>query len=210
MDDAIPADDPLMERARKTGAWVHPAIVRTCQLVVMPNNEDREESARIASDPAWIEEATRIASKLHERAALHVPPGDADACALLGRLKSMSGQPSDPRFVIQYEKESGFDLDACAQRASDGTCTEPLLDPVWTAQIGTLEPPALSQPFATQFGVHVTLVRGTEEARTLDDPATDAFLRANVHPQWMREQFVEYMKRLQAKRAVRIATEPAL
>ncbi len=207
--DAIDADDPLLQRARKTGAWVHPAIVRTCQLVVMPNTTDRDESTRIASDPAWIEEATRIATTLRERAVLHVPPGDPEACTLLGRLKSLSGQPADTRFVVQYEKESGFDLSACAERAADGTCTKPSLDPTWTATIGALEPPALTQPFSTQFGVHVTLVRGREPARTLDDPATDAFLRERVHPRWQRDQFVEYMKRLQAKRAVRVATEPS-
>jgi hypothetical protein len=206
--DAIPNDDPLLVRARSTSAWVHPEIVRVCQIIVVPKGLEGDAARERAGDPTWLEGAQRIAASLHQRAALHAPAADAEACTLLGRVVSLSGQPTDEQYEVRYEKERGFDLDACAESGPDGTCRRPVLDATWTGVAAGVEAPALAAPFVTQFGVHVLVVRGTEPAREAGRPETEAFLREQVHAMWQQREFGEYLQRLQAKRAVRIATEP--
>jgi hypothetical protein len=206
--DDIPDGDPLLARARETPAWVHPEVVRVCQLLVMPKGVEGDAAREMAEDPKWRAHAMAIAERLHHRVERHVPPGDEAACRLLARQLEMSRQPADERFQMKFEPEIGYDLDACAETADDGTCITPSLVPEWTSVIAAVSPPALVEPFATRFGVHVVLATAIEPDRPAGAPATEAFLRAQVHPRWQTEAFSRYLDALAAEHTVRVASEP--
>lgn len=206
----IPEDDPLLARARGTSAWVHPRVHRVCQVIVMPPADLQGEAAEaMAEDPAWLEGAMAIAERVHHRAQRHVPLADDGACGLLGRMAELSGQPADARYRLRFEDEVGFDLEACAEHGRDGTCVRHTLVEEWSAVIGELRPPSLPAPFPTRFGVHVALLRGIEPARPPGDPATEAFLRQQIHRRWQTDAFARELERLTGKRTVRIASDEA-
>lgn len=204
----IPEDDPLLARARLTPAWVHPEVVRVCQVIVVPKGLTGDTARTQAEDPAWREHAMAIAQRFHRRALRIVPPRDAAACRLLARAVELSPQPEDARFALKLEPETGYDLDACAEIGEDGTCITPMLVPEWTSVIAEVSPPALVQPFASRFGVHVPLVVGIDPDRPAGSPDTEAFLRAQVHPRWQAEAFSAWLDALAAEHTVRVAAEP--
>lgn len=204
----IPGDDPLLARARLTGAWVHPEIVKVCQLIVVPEGLEGEEARAVAEDPKWRETAMAIAGRLHHRAVVHVPPADEGACRLFAQQAELSPQPTDDRFALRFENEVGYDLHGCAEQAADGTCITPSLVPEWTEVIEAVEPPAIAPPFATRFGVHVVLVTAEEPARPAGAPETEAYLREQVHPRWQTEAFSAWLDQLAAEHTVRVASEP--
>lgn len=206
--DDIPDDDPLLARARLTPAWVHPEVVRVCQVIVVPKGLDGDAARARAEDPAWREHAMAIAQRFYRRARNVVPPRDPSACRLLARVVELSPQPEDDRFLLKLEPEIGYDLDACAETGEDGTCTTPRLAPEWTEVIAEVSPPALVEPFASRFGVHVPLVVGIDPDRPADAPDTEAFLRAQVHPRWQTEAFSAWLDALAAEHTVRVAAEP--
>ena len=80
------------------------------------------------------------------------------------------------------------------------------VDRVWIVDPldGTRE---FSEPGRSDWAVHVALVVSIDPDRPAGDPATEAFLRQQVHPRWQTEAFSAWLDSLAAEHTVRIASE---
>jgi len=208
----IPDDDPLMQRALSNSRFVHPEVHRVCQFVAIPANaKSIDEAQPIAADPQWRTRARARLQPVVERVQRYVPPGDAEACKLMARLLSLLPEVTDANedsgIVVRYEKEGGFDLDACAELADDGSCTQPRFDAAWTERIADTEPQTFTGVFGGTWGLHYAYLAAIEPPRLADDPETLAWIREEIHVPWLAEQLATLLERLAQKRAVRIARE---
>lgn len=205
--DDIPADHPLLVKARNSRKHIHPRIHLVCQVIAMPG-EDLEPGARSArtADPTWREQAQARLAPLADRLRRSLPADDPDPCELITRWVHLEPRELDD---VRFRVESGgFDLKACAEPADGGGCKTPQFVPAWTGPVSQAEAPGFLEPFFTEFGLHLVHVVDILPARSLDDPGTDAYLREQVHPRWQREAFETTVHRLREKRAVRM-TSPA-
>ncbi|MEM6996451.1 MAG: peptidylprolyl isomerase [Myxococcota bacterium] len=209
--EAIGTEDPLMARALASSRFVHPEVHRVCQVVVVPKSASTlDEALAITTDPQWRERAHRVLDPVAVRMRRYVPEGDAEACALIGRsLKVLKPSEVDEDLVLRFEKQTAFHLAACASENPDGSCAQPSFDAAWTAQIAKLSPGHYAEVFAGSWGLHLAYLVAIEPARPKEDPATLAWIREEIHPQWIAHQFVTTVERLQQKRAVRIAMPTA-
>jgi hypothetical protein len=205
----IPADHPLLARARTSKRHVHPRVHMICQVIAMPLEElDDDARAQRAGDASWRQRAKSVLDPIADRLRRHLPERDAEACKLIQQWVRLEGSTDDD---VRLRVESGgFDLEACGEEADDGSCLRPQFTPRWTEPVSRAEGPGFLPPFFTEFGLHLVYVVDILAPRSLDDPETDAYLREQVHEQWQREQFAAYVQRLREKRAVRLAPPSTL
>lgn len=219
--DDIPADEPTLARARNSPRMVHPELYKVCQILVTPPKPTAEEgddetddgdtpserdTVIDTRDPQWRAAAQAALAPVLERVQRGVPVGDIEACPLIGQHVSLSPEGSDPNVVLSFERAGGFDLDACAETAEDGSCTTPSFAPEWTAAVrGLATVPGLSSPFFTRFGLHVVYVHERLPARLADDPATEVALREAIVDGWRAQKLGEALSAMEQKRAVRVA-----
>ncbi len=202
--DAIPDDDPLLAQTKASAKFVHPRLHLLCQLVAVPSEGTTlAEMIDIASDPAWMEKARARFEPAAERLQRYVRPEDPDACGLMPKLLRFDQREGDG-VTLRIEAQA-FDLDACEERADDGSCKTPSFLPDWTERVRAAEPPGFIPPFSTRYGWHLVFVQEVLPERSLDDPETIAWLRREVHPRWQHQAFQQYIDRLRERRAVRIA-----
>jgi hypothetical protein len=108
--------------------------------------------------------------------------------------------------AVEVQGLGGFDLDACATQAADGTCAEPRFAPEWVSAVrGTSR--GLVGPFATRFGLHLVLVEKLLPAQSLEDPATRQRVRESVLDRWRARELGLELERMQQSRAVQLAAE---
>nr|MCH9685995.1 hypothetical protein [Deltaproteobacteria bacterium] len=219
----IPDDDPRLLRARASKSLVHPKLWTTCQVLVLPpapppppgqppgtpvsaNPDDPR-----AKDPAWQQAAREALAPLQARIERNVPADDPEACTLISREVTLSGQPDDPQLRITFEGLGGFDLDACAEAGPDGQCIEPQFDPTWTATVRNAADPGSPPPFFTRFGLHLVHVHEILPQQLAGEPATEEAVRAAVHEAWRTEALSNELDRMGKTAGLRMAapTEPA-
>jgi hypothetical protein len=200
----IPEDDPLLLQARASKANIHPRVYVLCQVVAVPKGKElsTDELVQRAGVPAWREEARRLFDPVAKRLIRYVPEGDHEACRLLARLLPKMG-PDSADVALQYQS-GGFDLEACAEEAPDGSCRQRRFAEEWTEQVAKAEGPGFLEPFESRFGFHLVYVRQIEDPRALDDPQTDTFLRRLVHSKWEAAAFDEYLDRLRKHKSVKV------
>lgn len=203
----IPVDEPLLQRALASGRYVHPTLHEVCQAVVVPKDAtDIDQAEAITSDPAWRERAAALIDAVEARVTRYVPVDDRLACDQLSRIVSMSKPREEGDLVLRYEA-ARFDLEACAVKADDGTCSEPRFDPAWTSAIGKVAAPGYSGIITSRWGLHFARVGLIAPGREADDPRAMQEARAGVHDAWRAREFQTWLDRLSADRAVRIASE---
>lgn len=204
--DDIPADDPRLVSARQDPRLVHPEIHSVCQVVVEPPDvDDLEARAAITADPQWRDAAQAALAPVLARIERTVPPGDPEACRLIGRQVQLSEALADPRLQLSFPKPGGFDLEACIQiRPHDGHCLQPRFDPEWTAVVRAMEAPSLSAPFFTRFGLHAVYLHERLPPQPADDPATESIVRASVLDAWRAEQLDLRLQQMSQDRSVRM------
>jgi hypothetical protein len=204
----IPDDDAKLVQARASRLHIHPVVHMVCQLIAMPPDDlDHDDREAMARDPKWRAHAEALLDPVAQRLRLHLPPDEDEPCKQIqGWMRFEAG---DDRVRFRVES-GGFDLEACAERADDGSCAAPAFSPRWTEPVSHAEGRGFLPPFFTEFGLHLVYVIEIRPARSLDDPDTDAYLRAQVHPDWQRLAFARYVQRLHEKHAVRIAPSSAL
>jgi hypothetical protein len=202
--DDIPDGDRMLEQAKATSKYIHPELHLVCQLVAVPTDaKTPEEAFAITADEAWMEKARVRFEAVAERVQRYVGPTDPEACDLMTKLMRFEQREGDG--VTLRVEAQGFDLDACSEKNADGSCKTPTFVPEWVDKVRAAEPPGFIAPFRTRFGWHLVFVAEVLPAHQLDDPETLAWLRREIHPQWQREAFDEYIDRLREQRAVRIA-----
>jgi hypothetical protein len=133
----------------------------------------------------------------------YVQPTDPQACALMQKLMRFEEKDADG-VTVRVEAQA-MDLNACATRADDGSCAEPRWLPDWVEHVRKIQAPGFGEAFYTRFGWHLVYVMQIRPDRAVDNPQTQAWLREQVHLQWQREAFADYIARLSERRAVRIA-----
>lgn len=200
----IPDDDPMLQRAMQDIRVFHPRLHVLCQLVAKPTTEDDLDAMlEVASDPQWQAAAKAMLEPVARRAERYVPKGDPEACQILGRLLRWV---ETERGDVQIGYEQGvFDLDACAQKAPDGTCEQAQWVPEWTEQVEQATGPGLLPPFQTRFGWHLVYIKEIAEPREADGPDAHSYAREHVHPKWQAEAFAEYLDALRKEKSVKLA-----
>jgi hypothetical protein len=202
--DDIPDGDAMLEQAKATAKFIHPELHLVCQLVAVPTDaKTPEEVFAITADEAWMDKARARFDPVADRMQRYVGPRDPEACDLMTKLMRFEQREGDG--VTLRVEAQGFDLDACAEKNADGSCKKPVFVPEWVKEVRAAEPPGFIAPFRTPFGWHLVFVAEILPAHELDDPETAAWLRREIHPQWQRKAFDEYIAQLREQRAVRIA-----
>ena len=202
----IQASDPAFKQAMASQRNVHPKLHAVCQLVVAPTAGEDEGVDIVlerAKDPAWRARARPMFDAATERLQRYVKPGDPDACALMVRLLRFETQERDG--VSLRIEQGGFDLDACAKEADDGSCAQPQWVPEWTEQVRKGEAAQFLPGFETRFGYHLVYVRDILPNRPADDPETAQAVREAIHPAWQRDSFARYIDAARERKAVRMA-----
>lgn len=200
----IPAGDPLLARALVDPRHVHPTIHEVCQVVVGPPGKfDPETTPKTTEDPRWRAQASDRLAHLAEFAEEVVPPGDPDACTLLARLRPFAPKDDD-QIVVRVESAGGFDLDACAELAQDGSCEQPRFAPEWTSVVRDGPVPGFRPPFFSRFGLHFVLVHAVLPAKSPDALGFTEEVRASVTPRWRAEAYAKLIEDLRTRAAVQI------
>lgn len=205
----IPAEHPLLARARASRKHIHPTVHAICQVIAMPPEAlDPAQREATAADPDWRRRARTVLEPVAQRLRRYLPEDDAEPCKQVQRWIRLESSPDDE---VRFRVESGgFDLQACAERADDGSCETPRFSSAWTEPVSRAEGPGFLPAFFTEFGLHLVYVIEILPPRALDDPDTDDYLRREVHGAWQREAFASYVDRLREKRAIRLAPPSAL
>ncbi|MBK6917126.1 MAG: hypothetical protein IPH07_06980 [Deltaproteobacteria bacterium] len=205
----IPDDDPMLQRARADGRFVHPRLHRVCQVIATPPGKlEGDALAAALAAPGWEARATEVIATLRRHVEATVPLGDPQACALMLSMLRLEHDDPDDDVVLRGEGGGGFDLTACAVApAADGSCSEPRFAPEWTAVIGDGPTPGVRGPFTTRFGVHLALVLEVLPARGPDDPGFDAEVREAVLLPWRTEAFGRWLEQLRTRHVALIASD---
>jgi hypothetical protein len=200
----IPADDPMIARARADPRLRHPEIVEVCHSIFVP--EDATDPAKTeitVADPRWRAKAVARASAFAEHVRRTVPFDDPAACGIMANGGAFEPKTGDD-VELRIEGRGGFDLRACAETADDGTCTRTKFAPEWIAVIENGPIPGLRGPFFTRFGVHVALVTRVLPATPSEDPALLDHLREAVHDSWRARELGERLQSLRVEKAAQI------
>lgn len=203
----VPANDPLVQRARGEQRFAHPALHHVCQLIAEPPGRlEGEALAKHTEDPAWRERAMRRMQDVRRHVEATIPVADAEACDLLLRDVPLEQGNDDAAILLRGEGAGGFDLDACAVApAADGTCAEPRFAPEWVDAVRTGPVPGLRGPFATRFGIHLALVREILPASMPGDDGFEASVREAVYPVWRSKALGQWMATLRTQHAALVA-----
>lgn len=203
----LPADDPLLVRARTEPRFVHPALHHVCQVVAAPPGKlDDEALAAKTAEPQWRARALARMEALRRHVEATVPLDDDDACELMLRNTELERDPDDDVVALRSEAAGGFDLDACAEPAGpDGRCDSPRFAPEWVDAVREGPVPGLRGPFPTRFGVHLALVREVLPASGPEDPGFEAEMRARIHPMWSTAALGQWLASLRTRHAALVA-----
>jgi len=195
----IPNDSPRLRQARMDPRLSHPEIVSICQLVAKPADvKDPKDFEAITNDPAWRERARARFEPAAEHVQRYVPADRPDTCELMRNAMVFETETAEG---IQLKVETGgFDLDACAKQADDGTCAQFRFASEWVNQVRGAPTHKYLPAFETRFGSHLVYIDTIVPASEPDD----AELRKIVHPQWQRETFATYLEELREYKAVKI------
>lgn len=199
----IPADHDLMAQAAATSRLVHPRIHWLCQLVAKPTGLEGDALFERAKDPEWMAKARARFEPVAERMRRYIPVGDAEACSMMKRMLRWETKEADG--VTLKIDAQGFVLDACLEKAEDGTCAKPQWAPEWTEEVERMQAPGFAEAFQTRFGLHLVYLAEVADAQLLEDPGTDALLREAVLPAWRRGALRDLLAELRHKRAVKFA-----
>lgn len=205
----IPDDDPMLQRARGDGRFVHPRLHRVCQIIAEPPGKLQGDALAAAiATPGWRERADAAIAVLRGHVEASVPLTDPQACALMLAQLPLERDDPDDDVVLRAEGGGGFDLDACSVApAADGSCDAPRFAPEWTSVIADGPTPGLRGPFATRFGVHLALVLDVLPAAGPEQPDFDANLRAAVLLPWRTEAFGRWLAQLRTRHVALLASE---
>ena len=200
----IPADDPLIVRARASSRNVHPEIVEVCHAIFEPEDKADPAAAEIlAADPRWRAHAIGRAHAFAEHVRRTVPLDDPQTCVIMAKNGAFEPKTGDG-VALRIEGRGGFDLDACAVTADDGTCERAQFAAEWTEVIRHGPIPGLRGPFFTRFGVHVAIVTRVLPATPTEDPALLDHLRETVHDSWRARELGERLQTLRVEKAAQI------
>lgn len=205
--DDLPADDPMLVRARTEPRFVHPALHHVCQIIAAPPGKlDDDTLAAKTAEPQWRARALARMEALRRHVEATVPLADAEACALMLRNTELERDPSDDTIALRGEGSGGFDLDACAEAPGpDGRCDSPRFAPEWVDAVREGPVPGLRGPFPTRFGVHLALVREVLPASRPEDPGFEAELRERIHPMWTAAALGQWLVSLRTRHAALVA-----
>ncbi len=200
----IPADDPLIARARSDSRHVHPEIVEVCHAIFVPEGIDDPAAAEIAAaDPRWRAKALPFALSFAKHIAQTVPYGDPDACTFFANNGAFEPKAQDG-VALRNDGRGGFVLDACAETNDDGSCRTPRFAPEWVEVIRTGPVPGLRGPFFTRFGVHVALVTRVLPATPTDEAEALEHVRAAVHDAWRTREVGTTLQSLRVEKAAQV------
>ncbi|MBC8070328.1 MAG: hypothetical protein IAG13_18490, partial [Deltaproteobacteria bacterium] len=198
-----------LELARTQGRFVHPQLHDVCQLIAVPISIPAEELAErgpeLTADPAWRASAAALLEPIARHVRASVPIDDPQACDLLARdLKFEVLEQGDVKIKLEHAR---FDLDACAsERAADGSCESPSLDPQWTRAVRSGEVPGLRGPFWTRFGLHLALVPEVLPSNMPSDDGFEQRLREAIHPEWQAKALQAWIAALRTDYAAQLVT----
>lgn len=198
----IELDDPAYLRFAGSSRYVHPQLYMTCQLIAVPTDLKGTALLEKAKDPQWQAVAQPLFEATAQRLRRYVDAKDPDACTLMQRMLRFATKEQDG--VTLRVESSAFDLDACAEKRPDGTCAVPTFVPEWVARVRVAEPPQFLPTFLSRFGFHQVLVTKILPAHLPEDPATQTWLRQQVHPGWRFTAFATTLKRLREQHNVRM------
>lgn len=195
-----PADIPAAEvDARRTEPrFTHPRLHRLCQVVAIPSENETER----ARDPAWRASARTRMDSVVRHFSPFLPASEGSTCEVLQELLQL--EPRDENGVRLKYEAGGFDLDACAEQAADGTCTTPRWDAAWLLAVREAAVGSFLPPFESSFGVHWLYLDAILPARDGSDPTIEQEIRATLHPKWQREAFARQLARMRADAAVQV------
>lgn len=206
----IPTDARVLAVAYANSRFVHPALHRVCQVVVLPEGvASRDEAVAVTQDPKWQARARTVMQPLQQRLLRYIAPGDPSACTLMARVFSIAKPDTAEGIQVRYEKEAGFDLSACAQTAEDGSCAVPQFDEAWGAVIEATPPGQFTEVFLGSWGLHLAYHVAADPARLATDPQTEPWIREQVHAEWLAGEFAATLEQLQQRRAVRMVDPSA-
>jgi hypothetical protein len=196
----IPADDPLLVRARAPGRYSHPVLHDVCQVIVVPKDAAPETWESITADPAWRARAEELMAPAIRHLRDLVDLSDPHACELVARDVPLEKKNGDG-IELRYER-LGFDLESCnVPRDADGTCSAPTLDPTWVATVREGEVPGWRGPFFTRFGVHFAFVQQVVPAILPEQAGFEQSVRAAIHREWEVRELQSWLAALRTEYA---------
>jgi len=200
----IPADDPLVLRARGQKRFVHPELVEVCQVIAVPSDVEGDAMLPVVNDPRWriaaLERVHAYARHVRRTVALD----DPEACDLFTRNARLE-RTTFAGGKLRIEGPTGFHLDACAELGDDGVCKTAQLAPEWVEVVRRSAVPGWVGPFFTRFGVHFVLVTRVLPAQLDSDPDFLDRIRAAVHDAWRSRELGERLQSLRVERAAQLA-----
>lgn len=202
----ISANDPLLTRALASAKHVRPELYMLCQLVAVPSgfDDDREGLFAKAKDPDWQATARARIDTVSARMKRYVRVEDPQACQLMAKLLRFETR-DDGQVTLSVESKA-FDLDACAETASDGSCAQPQWAPEWVDAVRPHHEPGFLPTFETRFGYHVVFLVDVLEAASADDPDVQAAVREAILDPWRATALDAELDALRKRWAVRVVT----
>jgi len=200
--DAIADDDPLVAEVLRGFSVVreHPVAV-FCQILVAP--DPMPDGGTEPSEAFWAR-AQPVYDTVTGFLAPLVPVGRDGACPTLRDLVRFVPRAYAPGVEVRYEA-GGVDLGRCLERAGDGTCAKPFLDPAWERAITAAQAPAAVGPIRSRFGLHWVILHEKLPPAPRSDPKVEAALRKAVLVEYRARELARTLARMRAERGVRTA-----